>query len=103
MEAGNRTIQLNNSKGIKIQLIKKTAQNNDAVKLLPLLTGVPAQRSLGGRGLSRADVQVDAKHGGQQEGGYGQLQEVAVDVGEVHAQVHRRRHHQRAHHHGEET
>lgn len=51
----------------------------------------------------RAHVQVDAEHGGDEEGGHGQLQEVAVDVGEVDTQVHRRGDRQTADHDGEES
>lgn len=53
--------------------------------------------------MARAHVQVDAEHGGDEEGGHGQLQEVAVDVGEVDTQVHRRRDRQTADHDGEES
>lgn len=81
---------------------KQTSQNTDG-ETPPPLTGVPSQCQLRRRGVARAHVQVDAEHSGDEEGGHGQLQEVAVDVGEVDTQVHRRGDRQTADHDGEES
>ncbi|TNN36881.1 hypothetical protein EYF80_052947 [Liparis tanakae] len=54
-------------------------------------------------GVPRAPVEEDAEQHGDEEGGRRQLQEVAVDVGEVDALVQRARHGQRARRHGPET
>lgn len=53
--------------------------------------------------MARAHIQVDAEYGGDEEGGHGQLQEVAVDVGEIHPQVHRCGNRQTADHNGKES
>lgn len=55
------------------------------MSLISSLTRVSTECQLVSGRVARADIQVDAEHDGDQEGGHGQLQEVAVDVGEVNA------------------
>lgn len=53
----------------------------------PGLTRAAPQGQICWGGRPRAHVQVDAEQGGDDEGRHSQLQEVAVDVGEVHSLV----------------
>ena len=59
------------------------------------------QVCLGSR--ARAHIQVDTEQGGDEEGSNSQLQEVAMDVGEINTLVHRCCYYHRAHHNGKET
>lgn len=67
------------------------------------LTRISSQCQLRWGSVERAAVQVDAKQRGDEEGSHGQLQEVAVDVGEVDTLVHRCCYCEGTHDNGKET
>lgn len=67
------------------------------------LTRVSSQCKVLWGHVAGADVQVDAEQDGDEQGGRGQLQEVAVNVGEVKALVHCCCHCCSTYHNGKET